>query len=248
VLADSPLWAAGQPLAAVDLDGELAPRLASWNRATDPEAVRLRRYLELLAGAIGQLPAAGLYLAMEIGVPGGALLRGRDVENYLKPVVQHLGWQRFVLARGVKRAGGHSRLMVGFAAPSPGPSTLDGWHHFDCAAGSGHDSTVWKSRMRGRLAAAGVVEVPAGPVEVQLAWTCSAARNWSDLWKPTADAMGPLLGARDTRRPYDPDDDRIVSLALHRRVAPDVGWEIGVDMWWRPAAGAGTGDGPADAG
>ena len=47
--------------------------------------------------------------------------------------------------------------------------------------------------------------------------------------------MGPILGARDPRRPYDPDDDRIVSLALHRRLDPAAGWDVEVAMWWRAA-------------
>jgi hypothetical protein len=54
-------------------------------------------------------------------------------------------------------------------------------------------------------------------------------------WKPTIDAMGPILGQTDPEKPYNPNDDRIVRLHLH--VSYDEGMKHNVDvaMWWRRA-------------
>jgi hypothetical protein len=68
-----------------------------------------------------------------------------------------------------------------------------------------------------------------------LAWRCSARRNWSALWKPTGDAMGPVLGVANPDRPYHLNDDRIVDLELHRNIDDTLGNDVEVGMWWRTA-------------
>jgi hypothetical protein len=35
--------------------------------------------------------------------------------------------------------------------------------------------------------------------------------------------------------PYDPDDDRIVSLGLHLNVGDAMGHDVAVGIWWRSA-------------
>jgi len=57
-------------------------------------------------------------------------------------------------------------------------------------------------------------------------------RNWVNLWKPTGDAMGPVLGENPSRR-FNPDDDRIVSLGLHLNLDREAGYAVDVGMWWR---------------
>jgi hypothetical protein len=68
---------------------------------------------------------------------------------------------------------------------------------------------------------------------VQLAWRCPARRNWVSFWKPTGDAMGPVLGEPDSRNPFNPADDRIVALHLHRCIDESAGNGVRVGMWWR---------------
>ena len=60
----------------------------------------------------------------------------------------------------------------------------------------------------------------------------NARRNWSTLWKPAIDALGPLLGSPDPERPYRPHDDRIVSLALHRGLDESLGHDVVITAWW----------------
>ena len=91
----------------------------------------------------------------------------------------------------------------------------------------------WKIGLRDALLAARVPTLPSGAAEVQLAWRCSPARNWAGLWKPTIDAMGPILGEPPASRRFEPNDGRITSLMLHRLADPRIGWTVDVGMWWR---------------
>jgi hypothetical protein len=38
-------------------------------------------------------------------------------------------------------------------------------------------------------------------------------------------------------RPYQPADDRIVDLALHRHIDDTLGHDIALEAWWQLAAG-----------
>jgi hypothetical protein len=75
-------------------------------------------------------------------------------------------------------------------------------------------------------------------VELQLVWKCSSKRNWTSLWKPTIDAMGPVLGETAPHRPFHPNDDRIVSLALHFNTDNSIGWSVQIGMLWRSSSGS----------
>lgn len=78
--------------------------------------------------------------------------------------------------------------------------------------------------------------LPAGAVEVEVAWRCDAktARRWSNWWKPTGDAMGPVLGEPQAHKPFNPADDRIVSLAMHLVSDSTMGKAVDVGMRWQP--------------
>jgi hypothetical protein len=52
----------------------------------------------------------------------------------------------------------------------------------------------------------------------------SPSRNWINPWKPTIDALGPLLGEGD--RLWHPRDGAIVDLALHLLVDPELTGEL----------------------
>jgi hypothetical protein len=55
---------------------------------------------------------------------------------------------------------------------------------------------------------------------------CGPSRNWINLWKPTIDALGPLLGEGD--RMWNPRDGAIVDLALHLLVDSNLRWDVDV--------------------
>ncbi len=231
-----PLWKAGE--ITHRLSG-LEPRLESWNAQTDPAQIQLQAYLAQVARDLGPLPepATGLFLHLDVDVQRPiALLRHYDLENYLTPLVRHLGPQRFSFVSATKRVGGGSRLVLGVAEPLR--TSPDDWLHFSCESAGAAGTRQWKTDLRETLAVANPVQLLPGPVAVQLAWRCTARRNWVQLWKPTGDAMGPVLGEPDSAHPFNPADDRIVSLQLHRCVDDTAGNRIGIGMWWRPWQGA----------
>jgi hypothetical protein len=175
-----------------------------------------------------------LHMDIDVGV-ATRLQRHYDLENYLTPVVHRLGYQRFVFVSAKKRAGGGSRVTVGMAEPSSELPNRDPWGHFSCHGGRGAQEKRWKVGIRAALAASSPTPLPPGPVEVHLAWRCSPARNWVWLWKPTGDAMGPVLGEPDVHNPFNPNDDRIVDLGLHLNSDPRIGHDVDVAMWWCPS-------------
>jgi len=61
----------------------------------------------------------------------------------------------------------------------------------------------------------------------------SRRRNWTTLWKPAIDALGPVLGVPNPALPFRPDDDRIVDLELQRHLDDTLGNDVVVRVWWR---------------
>lgn len=226
------LWRPGKILRTVD---GLEPRLESWNRKDDPDQIRLRSYLADLMLRVGPLPSdQPLFLSLVVDVKARErLLRFHDLENYLFPLFRTGCFRpgQFVLAFGTKRVGGGSSLQVGVAQLMDG-KRLSGWAHHACSAGSGTQTKAWKERIRSSLTSAVLPLIRDGPVAVQPAWRGARRRNWTWLWKPTGDAMGPVLG--ETRL-YNPLDDRIVELHLHWGPDDSLGYNVEVGMWWRSA-------------
>jgi hypothetical protein len=201
--------------------------------------MRLQAYLAETVRALGPLPdnVANLFLRLDVDVlRPAALLRHFDLENYLTPLVRHLGAHLFCFVGATKRVGGGSLLRIGVAEPQHIGS--DDWAHFSCNISGATGTNDWKTELRAALAATQPAQLPPGPVAARIAWRCPARRNWVQLWKPTGDAMGPVLGEPDSRNPFNPFDDRIVSLELHRCSDETMGNTIDVGMWWqshRPA-------------
>jgi len=215
------------------------PRLASWIANSDPEQIALQRYLDDIEQKLHPLPVVtGLLLHIEIDVKEGKhLLHHHDLDNYLYPVVQRLGASRFRLVTAVKRIGGGSYLHIGQTKPADAIPEKADWISFQHDTGG--VSVVkpeWKDNIRSALKTQQIYPLQPGAVELQLVWKCSSQRNWISLWKPTIDAMGPLLGEPNPHRPFHPNDDRIVSLALHLNTDNSLRWAVHIDMMGRSLA------------
>ena len=213
----------------------IRPLLASWDAATRPSQIRLKAYLEDLATRLRleELPRSGLFFDLVVDVEvESRLSKHYDLENYLTPIALRLGHDRFVHVRALKRVGGGSSLAIGIAARDSDPLS-DDWESLSLKAGSGSADKAWKLRLRAALSDMDVQELPPGPVKVDLAWRCSPTKNWVSLWKPTGDAMGPVLGEPDSRNPFNVADDRIVELSMHRASDPAVGRDVHVSLAWR---------------
>ncbi|MGK2874729.1 MAG: hypothetical protein ACSLEW_03690 [Nocardioides sp.] len=75
------------------------PRLASWNKATDPDQVRLREYLEDTAELLAPAMVSGpCVLRLDVGLPTGRdLIDMADLDNYAFPLARTSGastWSR----------------------------------------------------------------------------------------------------------------------------------------------------------
>lgn len=223
------LWSMGQP---VHVMNGLEPRLASWDHREHPNQLRMNAYLEpvfeKLAPRLAGCGEWAINLIVDVGQEKH-LHRGHDVENYITPLVKKLGPQHFVYAAVSKRVGGGSRISIGRAMRCSAEPPWRGWSG---RVLSGLNSREGKLSIRGSLCNIVDAPLPSGPVTVHLAWRLSAARNWAELWKPTGDTMGPVLGEpKFPEKEFNPQDDRITELTLHRIVDDSLD-AIDVGMWW----------------
>lgn len=210
------------------------PRLASWNKATDPDQVRLRDYLEdtaeLLAPA---MVASGPWvLALEVGLPAGRdLVDMADLDNYAFPLASRLRNKDLVAVWCTKQHADRSRVLVAPARETAGPSGT-----YTVRTTASAQTTAYKEQVRS--AVVGAAAIPSGAVQLQLAFAVGPQRNWLTLWKPTIDALDPLLGRTREDRDWHPQDGRITDLGLHVTVDPSLGHDVLVSI---AAAAAATG-------
>jgi hypothetical protein len=195
--------------------------------------VRLAEYRaalsELAAPALAVLEPP---LALGFHVGGRAdIAAGCDLDNFLTPVVKALG-------------GGESFSLVWAtrgAADERAVLTLARADEVSMGIGDERAPTVrvrlaisperreWKETVAaavGRHASAR----GNGPVELATCFRVSPSRNWVTLWKPAIDALGGILGEGD--RSWHPRDDRISLLVLERELAPELGWDVELEVSW----------------
>ncbi len=203
----------------------VSPRLASWNRAGDQDQVRLSGYLDvaeaLLRPRIEQL-SGPLALRLDVGLPGpAALLDQRDLDNCLLPLAARLsraGTGALACVWGAKQHAGSSLVRIERAVPAetaPPPGCC-----YTVRTSASSQSTAFKEQIWEQLSGAG--PIPPGPVRMELRFTVGPARNWLNLWKPTIDSLGQILGHGPNAGLWSPLDGRIVDLGLHCRVNPSL--------------------------
>jgi hypothetical protein len=221
---------------------ELQPQLASWNRADDLDRMRLAAYVGYASELAAPLLAASgepLALELKVGLPTThPLTKQRDLDNYLYPVVKGLGPDRFVAVFGYKRHQDHSTLAIGpttHVEPDREPDLV-------VNPFGRYDIPEWQEQIRVACRRAGGLDpTGVGPVRLVVSWELTRGRTWTELWKPTIDALGPLLGteARSSRPHGEARDGRITEVALHQtvtRVSENLGhrerWAMRISFWW----------------
>ena len=203
-----------------------APRLARWNKSTDPDQVRLREYLEdtaeLLAPA---MVASGPWaLVLEVGLPAGRdLVDMADLDNYAFPLATRLRNEDLVAVWCSKRHADSSRVLVAPAHETAGPSGT-----YTVRTTASTQTPAYKEQVRS--AVLGASQIPGDGVHLQLAFVVGSQRNWLTLWKPTIDALDPLLGRTREDRHWHPRDGRITDLGLHVAVDASLGDDIVVSI------------------
>jgi hypothetical protein len=209
--------------------GDLAESLDGVDRQKELDA-----YLDTLVQDLGWGPQAGEHLALELSVglagTGGVEADGHGLDDYLFPVVRRLGPVRFDAVFAVKRSAEQSHLRVEAAVagelPAPPPRVR-------ARITAPATSIDWKQQLNEACRKVTSEPAPAGPVSVQVRLSLSRRRNWTALWRPTLDSLGPILGVRDPATPYLADDARVIALGLHRRFDDALGDRVGVEIWWQ---------------
>jgi hypothetical protein len=221
----------GTPLKVLE---RIEPQIASWDHKEHTNQIRLKAYLKEVEEHFASVLTGPGRLALNLIIDlkrADRLYRGNDVENYITPLVYSLGWRNFLYAQVEKRIGGGSRIEIGEAVRSAAPTVGKAWSgriERNLAASDG------KRSIRLELLRAVESPSPPGPMAVHMAWRLPSSRNWVGLWKPTGDAMGPVVGeSRYPGKEFHPDDDRITKLMLHRCVydtlEPRV---VDIGLWW----------------
>jgi len=224
--------------------------LASWDRIGHPDHVRLTAYLDEIEHALTvTLKATAdhgdpLALRLDVGLPGNVpLLVGHDLDNYLFPVAQRLAPRigtRLTTVWGTKGHGSESWIRLEDARSISTPRS-------DIIATAGHsagqlaavrttastDRVAFKQQIHNQLHRAR--HLPEGPVHLQVSLRSGPHRNWLNLWKPTIDALAPVLGSSRPGRSWHPRDGRITDLGLHRHTDPELGHDVEITIWVSPA-------------
>lgn len=109
-----------RPLGAAPIQLKMPPRLASWNNVGDQERDRLDLYLSHVQELTTSYMTTDVPLALELHVGMGlrTLAHESDLDNYLEPVLRHLGAnpilgdERGKTTRGALRPRGRSNYDV----------------------------------------------------------------------------------------------------------------------------------------
>lgn len=207
------------------------PVLASWDKAGTSSQARSAEFLAAMTGWIGPLPPIPLVLDLSVGLPAKTQLDGggHDLDNYLYPIAYHLGGQRFVGAFARKTHSPSSTMAVEQARPLPD----QGWRpKLVVHTSTSTEKLAWKQEI-GRACAEQVKgRLVGGPVSLEVQYRLNSQRNWVNLWKPTIDALGLVLGVPDARRPYNVEDDRITDICFTRCIDDSLGWDVLIEADW----------------
>ncbi|MFD2082759.1 hypothetical protein SAMN05421678_111207 [Actinopolymorpha cephalotaxi] len=214
------------------LELETQPRLASWDAASHPSQLRLRHYLQHAAGLVA--PTLGAMtgswsLWLDVGLPETVpVLDQHDLDNFAYPLAQHLSRETtsgLVSVWCTKSHRASSFIRVGPAVARP---DLDGASTISVHTTASASSSAYKQQIHEQVARHAVA-LPDGPVALELAFTVGR-RNWLNLWKPTIDALEPLLGRTTPGRNWHPRDGRITDLGLHLAKDLSLGYAVRIDI------------------
>lgn len=209
---------------------EVAPALASWDKAGSPGRARVEAFTGHACSVVADSVAATagqLAIGLDVGLPETVhLLTLNDLDNYLFPVMQALAKRTgrdIVSAWAVKRYAEESYITVGQAMSVADPGGVCAFHMETSAS---YEKRAYKEAIRDRAATAEPLQE--GGVSLQIAFAVGPGRTWPNLWKPTIDALGPILGRDDGASEWNARDGRITELGLHCIIDPDRGHDVAI--------------------
>lgn len=193
-----------------------------------------REHLDVVSATIADLlppPDHGAALELVVGLPRvESPTHGGDIDDYLLPVVERLGGQRFTAVFGHKTLDAVSTIAVDEAVVRPAGEAPNMTARTTVPTDR---STEWKTQVVSACPTHDQSLLPDdGPVWLEVAYTVSSRRDWVALWKATIDSLGPVLGVPDPAQPLAARDDRIVTLGLYRTIDEHLGDDVVIDLWW----------------
>lgn len=169
-------------------------------------------------------------LSLNVGIPlNTPLLQKPDLDQYA-----------FLLAERVKQISGNQLASVWCTKRNSKISTIS----IDSAipaqsSNIGQTATLitrrsyTKEQFKNEIpdAISGLKPIQDGPVALHISYVTGLPRTWANLWKPTIDGLGGLLGTRNSSEPRKVDAGRIVQLALHHRSdGPELGHSVQITV------------------
>jgi hypothetical protein len=99
-----------------------------------------------------------------------------------------------------------------------------GVYQFDVATTASASTSTFKEQIRDQIKAAG--PLPGMGIALQIAFVVGPRRAWPNLWKPTIDSLGSILGRDEGAREWNARDGRITDLGLHCVVDEAAGSDV----------------------
>lgn len=214
----------------------VAPAVASWDPAGSPGQLRSAAFIHDVYTVIaGQdRPAGRLALRLDVGLPESVPLHHmHDLDNFMYPLVPRVAARAGRVFMSVWASKGHaavSSVAVGPAVPVDDPG---GTYAFDVVTTASAGTRAYQEQIRDQVASAR--PMPAGGIALQLAFVVGPCRAWANLWKPTIDSLGSVLGRDDGAGEWNVRDGRITELGLHCVVDPAAGYEVRIAIRASPA-------------
>jgi hypothetical protein len=173
--------------------------------------------------------ACPVALRLDIGLPETIpLYHSFDLDNYLFPLVPQLmkrSGRELASVWATKRHAERSSVAVG---PVHWVDDPQGTHVFDVTTSASTSSSAYKKQIRDQ--AAWARPLPGDALALQLAFVVGPQRAWPNLWKPTIDALGSILGHDHAAPEWNVRDGRITELGLHCTVDPAAGHEVRIGI------------------
>lgn len=207
---------------------DVEPALASWDKVGSPGRVRQDAFIDHACSVVADSIAATadpLSFWLDVGLKDEVpLLALNDLDNYLFPFVPTLAkrtGRQFTSVWASKRHAERSSIAVGQALSVADPG---GEYSFQVTTSASADKAAYKEAIRDQVIAA--TPLREGGVAIQLSFVVGPGRAWANLWKPTIDALGAVLGRDDGATEWNIRDGRITELGLHCTIDPDRGHDV----------------------
>jgi len=204
------------------------------DKADHPSQIRSREFVEDTADLIAGSRIDGRWaLRLDVGFPADKnLLHQSDLDNYAYPLAARLRDDRLVSVWCTKQHSDESYVRIE-AARETSPALTD---VIVAAPTASYAKPGGLYKKQVRAAVAGVPELRPGAVRLELVFVVGFTMNYLNLWKPTIDALGPILGSDNSGREWSPDDGRITELGMHLAIDSTSPYGVRIGIAASPAS------------